>query len=105
VPLVECFLKLKKQAAEILRRIVIVVKMDLDFTKPCVAELGQGIEISGLVLFFRKEERVLGWAAIGIAEVPEELRVLLNPVRNATPSDFRRGVVPLRLKVVSDAEQ
>ena len=64
--------ELQERPPQVLGGVAVVVEVDLDLAVPGAAEPGQGVEVLGLVLVDRVEERVPRRAAVAVAEPAEE---------------------------------
>ena len=98
-----------REAAQVLaqavRRVVVVVKVDLDLAEPLAAQFDQRVEMFDAVLLGRKEEAVNRRPAIGVPMSRAQLRIPLPPARHPRALDLVGGRLPARLEVVDEAEQ
>lgn len=88
-----------------LRRIGIVVKMDLDAGESIPGQPCQPLKMFGAVRLGRKEERVLVRAAVGIAMSPGKLWQPSRPFVDARAFLRMRYAAPAGLEVIGHAEK
>jgi hypothetical protein len=80
------------------------MKVDFDIPKTARAQSGQCVEMFGSVSLLRKEERVLRWSTTTISEPFRELRISIDPSRNADAFHFDARFTMTRFKVICDAK-
>ena len=78
--------------------------MELDLAKPGAAEVGKVGEVGGLVLLDREEKRMPGGSAVAVAERGEQSEDIRDPGLHPARATSR-GITPLWLVVVGDAEE
>jgi hypothetical protein len=77
----EEFLSFEQGRAEVLGRVVIMVQVQvqLNLAEAGPAEFGQGVEMLGIVLLDREEERVAGRPPLAVAKAAEPSRIVAHP--------------------------
>ena len=85
--------------------VAVVVEVDLDLADALPGEAGEGLEPVGLVLLAGEEERVARAAAVGVAELGGEPRILLGPEAHAGVGLRRFDQLPAGLPVIAEGEE
>ena len=99
------FLGRQQGLAEVLGRVVIMVQVQLDLAEAGPAEFGQGVEMLGIVLLDREEERVAGRPPIAVAKAAESRGIVAHPPRDPGTGYFWGNATHPRLEVIRDADQ
>jgi hypothetical protein len=81
------------------------MKVHLDAPKPSVTETGERVEKMGPVIFFGKEEGMLGRPSVCISETLSEPRVAVDPRSDALSFDVAVRCAVRGFKVIGDAEE
>src|SRR5882724_10103843 len=93
------------RAAQVVGRVAVVVQMQLDLTQPAPRQLGERVEISGLVFLAGEKERVARGSPIGVAEARREGRIPVRPGAHARGADGTILRLPERFVVVAESEE
>jgi hypothetical protein len=95
----------QKRFAEVVRCVVIVMQVDFNLAISLPAQIGEPFDVLWLVLVDRKEERVPRRSAVTVTQAIEQLGITQRPVLHALLGDVWLRLMPLRLEMISDAEQ
>src|SRR5258705_5833702 len=104
MPLAERVAEPRQARPQILRRVVAMVQVHLDFTEAAGTQAGQSLDDVRPVYLQRCEECVLRRHAVGISERTEAW-ILSGPSGDAAILSCRRGAAVIGFEMVGDAEQ
>ena len=82
-----------------------MVQVNVDIAPASRAELGQPIEVFGVILVLREKAGVLRHAARRIAKAAESPWVLGDPAIDACERRLVAGTVATRFKVIADGDE
>jgi hypothetical protein len=94
-----------KDPSEIIRGVVVMMEMDLDFAVSGMAKLGKRSHILEFVFFLRVEKAVFEDFSLGVEKAFGDFWILQYPPVNAPPGGPRVRIRPIGFEVIADAKE
>ena len=82
-----------------------MVQVQLDLAEAGPAEFGQSVEMLGIVLLDREEERVAGRPPVAVAKIREPHRIVVHPPLDPLAGHLEGNAASPRLEMIDDADQ